>query len=92
MPNTSSAKKALRSSLRKKVFNDNVKDKVRLTRRVLNKLFATSMKEAKNYTEPLSKYYSALDKAVKRNIIHKNKASRLKSRMAVKIDKFLKAE
>ena len=48
MPNTSSAKKALRSSLRKKVFNDNVKDKVRLTRRVLNKLFATSMKEAKN--------------------------------------------
>ena len=37
--------------------------------------------------ENLAKYYSSLDKAVKTNFIPKNRADRLKSRMAIRISK-----
>ncbi|GAB4219077.1 MAG: hypothetical protein Fur009_3400 [Candidatus Microgenomates bacterium] len=40
----------------------------------------------KNITELIKKYYSVVDKAVKKKVIHKNKGNRLKS----KIKKFVK--
>lgn len=40
----------------------------------------------KNISELIKKYYSIVDKAVKKKVIHKNKGSRLKS----KIKKFVK--
>lgn len=60
------------------------KDKIR-TERNRNKKAAikTLLKKARqdNKLENLRAIFSALDKAVKTNLIHKNKASRLKSRL-----------
>lgn len=57
-----------------------------------NKRFIVSYKNAikkiqhKDTKMSIQKVYSSLDKAVKKGIIHKNKAARLKSRLA----KFIK--
>jgi len=48
-------------------------------RLILEKKTAEAAKEAR-------KLYSKLDKAVKKDIIHKNKASRRKSRIALKLN------
>ncbi len=73
MANTSSAKKAHRVELRRRVFNarrakamrDAVKD-------------VTKSKDVKN----LPQAQQAIDKALKRGLIKKNTASRMKSRLA----------
>ncbi len=69
MPNTSSAKKALRQAEKRNLAN--VAFKVMLKR---------SLKTVSK--ETLAKTTSLIDKAVKRNLIHKNKASRMKSQLA----------
>lgn len=76
MPILKSSKKALRQAKRNKAVNDRVRGKVR---EVLRE-FRTKSSE-----EVLQKVFSILDRAVKKNIIHKNKASRLKSRLAKKL-------
>lgn len=68
MPNTSSAKKALRQA--EKRNQANVAFKV-----MLKKAIKTASKETMAQTTSL------IDKAVKRNLIHKNKASRMKSQL-----------
>ena len=84
MPNTSSAKKALRGSLKKKAFNlvkkSNIKNALRDFRRVLS----TNPSE---YKATLSRAFSALDKAVKTNFIPKARADRKKSRLAAMVAK-----
>lgn len=85
MPNTKSAKKAERVSNRRKAINTRTKFKfksaVKATR---NFITAGATKDA---TESLKKAMSALDKAVKKNVLHKNTASRRKSRLAKAIAK-----
>lgn len=73
MPVLESSKRALRAARRKAVFNARVRN-----------LYKEALKTArKNPTETnIKKAYSCLDKAAKTNVIHKNKASRLKSRLA----------
>jgi small subunit ribosomal protein S20 len=70
---TTSAKKALRASLKKRVFNLRRK-------RVMN----STMKDAKKAmtAESLSKAFQAIDKAAKRGVIKPNTAARKKSRLA----------
>ncbi len=76
MPITKSAKKALRQNVRKKAVNDARKKAMR----------DAIKKVKKNLTpESLSLAYKQLDKAAKKNTIHKNRASRLKSRLAHRI-------
>ncbi|OQA04484.1 MAG: 30S ribosomal protein S20 [bacterium ADurb.Bin400] len=79
MPLTSSAKKALSVSVRRKKENDlaraQVKNAVKSTRIGIKN---TDSKISEN----LSVAYKELDEAAKKNVIHKNKASRLKSRLA----------
>lgn len=61
------------------------KDKVRTARNKKRELaLKTLIKKARLDGSPknLQAVYSALDKAVKVNLIHKNKASRLKSRLS----------
>ena len=72
MPVTSSAKKALRKDRRKQIINKSIRSKV-----------ANSLKSAREELKPesLPATYSIIDRAAKKNIIHKNKASRLKSRI-----------
>jgi len=86
MPNTSSAKKALRSSLKKHEYNLTTKYKIKNSLKDLRKVVAI---DPTNYQKSLDKAYSVLDKAVKTNFIHRNKADRKKSRLALAIAKIL---
>lgn len=84
MPITKSAKKALRGSKRKKVYN---------VRRI--KAMRIAVKEVKKLTgaeakKELAKAYQAIDKAAKRGVIKKNTAARKKSRLVKFIKKTAK--
>ena len=72
-----SAKKRIRQSASKRVKN---KYYARTTRTAVKKLRDTTDKEAA--TEQYSEVVSMLDKLAKNNVIHKNKASNLKSKLA----------
>jgi small subunit ribosomal protein S20 len=80
MPNTKSAIKAMRQSITRKARNIKSKDKFRSAVKEVRKLIAAGKKS--EAMEAMKKAMSTLDKAVKTNVIHKNKSSRLKSRMA----------
>jgi small subunit ribosomal protein S20 len=84
MPIIKSAKKALRTAARRKEENDLTRAKIKSA--VKGVKLATSAKKAEA-TELLQKAYKELDLAAKKNVIHKNKASRLKSRLAKSLDK-----
>ncbi len=73
MPILKNAKKALRVSERKRKINRIVKSKVKTT-------FDKVKKSQQNADIPAA--FSAIDKAVKKNLIHKNKAARLKSQVS----------
>jgi small subunit ribosomal protein S20 len=77
---TKSAKKALRQSKRKHTHNLILKNNIRLNRREIEKKVEANDK--KDLPTLLSKLYKSIDKAAKQNIVHKNKASRLKSRFS----------
>lgn len=81
MPVTSSAKKALKVSRRKKASNDLTRSKVKEA--LKSARFAIENKD-KDASLKISKAYRELDMAAKKNVIHKNKAARLKSRLAKK--------
>lgn len=78
MPLIRSAKKALRQSEANKKFNDATRAKVKNA--VKGVKSAISLKKD-NVAELLSIAYKELDIAAKKNVIHKNKAARLKSRL-----------
>jgi small subunit ribosomal protein S20 len=78
MPILKNAKKALRASKRKAVFNQQVRSKMRTMVAKMQKSPAQ---------EQLSETFSSIDKAVKRHLVHKNKAARLKSQMSAAVAK-----
>ena len=80
MPITSSAKKALQQSKRKKAFNDRRKRLYRDAVKEFKK--AVVAKEFDKAKSLLPEVYKRLDKAAKSNTIAKNKASRTKSRLS----------
>jgi small subunit ribosomal protein S20 len=73
MPVLRNAKKKLRQDKKRTIENRKVKNAVR-----------TVIKKAKKDKTPetLSKAFSSVDKAVKKNILHKNKAAHVKSSLA----------
>lgn len=80
MPITKGAKKAVRVSDRKKVFNDRRKRAVKESVKEVRKLVGENKK--KEAEKLLPRAYRALDKAAKRGVIKKNTASRGKSRLS----------
>jgi len=83
-----SAKKELRKSLKRRERNLLRKEKIKNTVKELKRLLEKNkIEEAKNQ---LSLVYKAIDKAAKRNVIHKNKAARLKSKYAKLILNYIK--
>lgn len=79
MPITRGAKKALRVSFRKKSVNDRRKKNMKDTVKKVEK----AIREKKEDTgKMLSVAYSAIDKAMKKGVIHRNTAARKKSRLA----------
>lgn len=85
MPITKSAKKALRQSKRRQTQNlkraEEYKDAIGALKKLLGK------KEKKEALALLPKVYQKLDKATKTRVIEKNKAARLKARLAQAINK-----
>ncbi len=82
---TSSAKKALRASKKKRVFNLRRKNDIDKKMKEFRKLI-----EAKNFTDAgklIPSVYKVLDKAVKTGYIKANAASRTKSRAMAALKK-----
>lgn len=85
MPITSSAKKALRNSARKRGFNLAKKDALGTAMKKIKKLVALGQsKEAQALYKDVQQL---LDKAAKTGLIKKNNASQKKSRLAAMIKK-----
>ena len=80
MPITQSAKKALRSSSRKRVFNLNKKEEVKNVLKQVRKLVAN--KKTKEAKELMPKVQKILDKAAKTGLLKKNTVSRKISRIS----------
>lgn len=76
MPIIASAKKKMRQDKKRRLTN----------LKVLNELKETILQAKKTPSaEALKRAYSAISRAAKKKILHKNKAARLKSRLAKKI-------
>jgi small subunit ribosomal protein S20 len=80
MPITKGAKKALRASSRKQVFNTRRKKAIEEVMREIKK--ALKAKDAAKARGLLPKAYQAIDKAAKEHTLDKNTASRKKSRLS----------
>jgi small subunit ribosomal protein S20 len=80
MPITTSAKKALRGSIKKRDLNDARRAAMQKAAKAVKKLVATGKTaEAK---EALALAYKAVDKAAKRGLLKRNTAARRKSQLA----------
>ena len=73
MPVIKSAKKKLRADRKRERANKKIETLVRLT---------IKKAERKPTPKSIQEAFSLVDKAVKKNIIHKNKAARIKSRLS----------
>lgn len=82
MANHKSSKKRIRQIEKRRLFN---RYYARTTRNAVRKLRAMTNKEEAQGAYP--KVASLLDRLAKKNIIHKNKASNLKSKLAKYINK-----
>jgi len=77
---TSSAKKAIRASAKKHVFNLRRRDALHDTTKSVLK--ALTAKDVSGAEKLLPAAYKAIDKAMKRGVIKKNTAANKKSRLA----------
>ena len=85
MPITKSAKKALRASRRRRVFNLRRQSALREAVKKIKKL--TSAGQTAEAAKLLPVAYQAIDKAKKRGVIKANTAARRKSRLAKLVSK-----
>ncbi|MCX6797404.1 MAG: 30S ribosomal protein S20 [Candidatus Doudnabacteria bacterium] len=85
MPNIKSAAKAMRQSARRKIRNLNKKEAFKKAVKEVKKLIAAGRKN--EAVEAMKNAMKTLDKAAKTYVIHKNTASRKKSRLAKAIAK-----
>ena len=88
MPITTSAKKALRQNIRRRERNLGHKKELKNSIKQLKKFIA--QKKSELAFNQLSAVYKKLDKAAKTNLIKKNTASRLKSRLTLLLNKTTK--
>ena len=84
MANTKSAKKAVRSSERKRVYNLAKEHKIKDSVKQFKKAVVSGSKKVE---QDLSKVFSALDKAVKTKFVSKKTAARKKSRLVAMMRK-----
>jgi small subunit ribosomal protein S20 len=74
MPKHKSAKKRVKTNLKRQVRNRAARSTLKSTLRILDEMPAEKHEESVRDTQ------AVLDKAVTRGVIHRNKAARLKSR------------
>lgn len=77
MPSHVSQKKRLKQNKRNNLRNRSIKSQVKTIAKKVK-----SSEGAEDKKESLSKAYSVIDIAAKKNVYHRNKASRLKSKIA----------
>jgi small subunit ribosomal protein S20 len=80
MANTSSALKAARQTERRTLRNQAEKSRLKTLRKHFNSAVEAGDKDAVKTAGPA--YASAMDKAVKSGVVHKNAAARAKSHVA----------
>ena len=80
MPNTANAKKALRQNEKRRLRNRAARSALRTVLKKCRTLATTGPKEESQETYRLA--CKKLDQAAAKNLIHKNKAARLKSRLS----------
>ena len=85
MPNIRSSIKDVRRTEKRTAINRAKKSKVKTLRKKV--VAAIAQGDAKAAQAAYNEFASAADKAVKGSSLHKNTASRLKSRMALKLAK-----
>jgi small subunit ribosomal protein S20 len=85
MPNTKSAIKAARQNIKRRVVNLKALEAIKKSAKQVRKFASAGNKS--EAAKALSAAFAALDKAAKKNIIHKNNASRHKSRLSAMIAK-----
>ena len=83
MPNIQSAKKRMRQNAKRRLSNRAKISSVRTAEKKLRKL--VSAKKIDDAREVLKSFSSLIDRVAKKNIIHKNNASRKKSRLSALI-------
>ncbi len=83
MPNTASAERRVRNSARKQENNRSVKSELK----TLEKKYLETVKAGKkdDSTTVFKGVASALDKAVKKGVVHRSTANRKKSRLALRL-------
>lgn len=79
MPVTSSAKKAMRQSNKKRIVNKKFKDDMKISLTVFSKKVE---KKQEVKLADLNAVYARIDKALKKGLLHKNTAARRKSLVA----------
>lgn len=83
MPTTDSARKHLRSDLKRRMRNQMRKSRIKTGRKQL--LDKVAQRDLAGAEEVLRKVFSELDRAAKAGTIHKNTASRGKRRLAATV-------
>lgn len=85
MPNTKSAERRMRSSARRQLHNQAIKNRLK----TLEKKFLASTAGGKKAeaTEVLRSLIAAFDKAAKSGVVHANTVSRKKSRLTLKLNR-----
>ena len=82
MPITSSAIKSLKKSKKNAERNASFKKKMKDAVKALQKYVGSADAKAKKVQEMASETVSIVDRAAKKNLIHKNKAARKKSQIS----------
>ena len=82
MPNTKSAKKALKVSEKKRSRNRHFLALLKESVKAFEAVTKEEKKDAKKLNEALSLVYSRIDTLEKKNVLHKNNAARKKSAFA----------
>jgi ribosomal protein S20 len=82
MPITSSAKKALKVSEKKRSRNRHFLALLKESTKAFVSLLSSETKDMKKINEALSLVYSRIDTLEKKNVLHKNNAARKKSAYA----------
>jgi small subunit ribosomal protein S20 len=83
MPHTKSAEKRLRQSEARRVRNKSHKSAMKTQ---IKKLFVAMKDEKADKSAALSATFKSIDQVAAKHIIHKNKANRIKSRLAKRMN------
>jgi len=90
MPNIKSSKKRVQIAERNRLRNVAMKSRMRSAIRAVREAIAAA--DAAKANELTANAFKAIDKAVKRKVIHKNSAARYKSRLAKRIASLSKSK